>query len=198
MTAAGVAPRAARESAGTGIALIAVFAALVAASGFVPAIPLSVGVPITIQTLVVLLAGLCLGPTRGLLAVLLYLILATVGLPILSGGRGGPAWLAGPSAGYLIAFPLAAWLAGFAANFALRRFTAGKRFGVLLAGALVAGWITTRTLGIAGMMLNAHLPLGAAFTADLAFWPGDALKTVAAVAVALAIHRAFPRLLARR
>lgn len=192
-----VVPKARTASLGTNIALVAVFAALVAASGFVPAIPLSVGVPITIQTLVVLLAGLTLGPGRGFLAVLLYLLLATLGLPILSGGRGGPGWVAGPSAGYLVAFPLTALLAGVAAKLSLRRFSGTKLFGILLLGALVVGWLTTRPLGIVGMMINAHLPLAASFVADMAFWPGDAVKTVAAVAIALAIHRAFPRLLAR-
>ncbi|MFC6258113.1 biotin transporter BioY, partial [Kocuria oceani] len=70
--------------------LVAVFAALIAALGLVP--PITVGivpVPITLQTLGVMLAGALLGPVRGMLSVVVLEVLVLAGLPLLAGGRGG-------------------------------------------------------------------------------------------------------------
>ncbi|NJL95306.1 MAG: biotin transporter BioY [Anaerolineae bacterium] len=72
-------------------------------------------VPITLQVLVVLLAGLSLGPRDGALSLLLYLGAIASGLPLAANGMGSAA-LAGPTAGYLIAFPAAAWLTGWLAQ----------------------------------------------------------------------------------
>ena len=72
------------------LAYIALFAAITAVLGLLPAIPVpAVPVPITAQTLGVMLAGAVLGARRGFLALLLFLVLVAVGLPVLAGGRGG-------------------------------------------------------------------------------------------------------------
>src|SRR5690606_3227678 len=97
---------------GTDIALIAAFAALVAACALLPAINVAGPVPITLQTFAVLLSGAVLGARRGFLAVLLYVVAGAAGLPIFSGGASGLAVLTGPTAGYLLGFPLAAGLCG--------------------------------------------------------------------------------------
>ena len=76
--------------------------------------------PITLQTFGVILAGLVLGWRRGGLAALLYLALGLVGLPIFAEGTGGVAVLSKPSVGYLLAFPVAAALAGLFATIGLR------------------------------------------------------------------------------
>ena len=105
------APRLSRRSRwdATDLALIAVFAAIVAGSALIAAIPVGgLGVPITLQTLAVMLTGLALGPGRAFAAVGLYLLLGFAGLPIFSGGRSGLGVLAGPSAGYIFGFLLAA------------------------------------------------------------------------------------------
>ncbi|MFN7599597.1 MAG: biotin transporter BioY, partial [Cereibacter sp.] len=78
---------------------IALFAALIAVLGLVPQITLAVGVPITAQSLGIMLCGTVLGARRGALAVVLFLVLVAAGLPLLSGGRGGLGVFAGPSAG---------------------------------------------------------------------------------------------------
>ena len=70
-------------------------------------------VPITAQTLVVLLLGSLLGKFRGTLCVLLYLIEGGVGLPLFSGGRAGIAHLVGPTGGYLFGFVAATYIVGF-------------------------------------------------------------------------------------
>ncbi|MEV7662400.1 biotin transporter BioY [Paenarthrobacter sp. NPDC089316] len=182
----------------TDLGLIAVFAALVAASSIVPGIPVgALGVPITLVTLTVMLSGLVLGAGRGFAAVGLYVLLGLAGLPIFSGGRSGLGILASPSAGYIIAFPLAAAATGFLAGLVIRR-TVKHRGLWLFAATMVSSIVIVHGLGILGMMANAKLDFGKALLADLPFLPGDTLKNVLAVIIALAIHKAFPDVLVRR
>lgn len=182
----------------TDLGLIAVFAALVAASALVAAIPVgALGVPITVQTLAVMLTGMALGAGRAFAAVGLYTLLGLAGLPIFSGGRGGLGVLAGPSAGYLVGFVLGAAAVGWLTQLVIRRTR--KRRGLLLfAAAMVTSIVAIHGLGVLGMMLNAKLDLSKAFILDLAYYPGDILKNVLAVIIALALHKAFPDLLIRR
>ncbi|WP_427169703.1 biotin transporter BioY [Arthrobacter sp. 92] len=182
----------------TDLGLIAVFAALVAASALVAAIPVgALGVPITVQTLAVMLTGMALGAGRAFAAVGLYTLLGLAGLPIFSGGRGGLGVLAGPSAGYLVGFVLGAAVVGWLTQLVIRRTR--KRRGLLLfAAAMVTSIVAIHGLGVLGMMLNAKLDLSKAFILDLAYYPGDILKNVLAVIIALALHKAFPDLLIRR
>ncbi|WP_458114033.1 biotin transporter BioY [Arthrobacter sp. R1-13] len=181
----------------TDLGLIAVFAALVAGSALIAAIPVGgLGVPITLQTLAVMLTGLVLGPGRAFAAVGLYVLLGLAGLPIFSGGRSGLGILAGPSAGYIIAFPLAAAAVGWLAVVIIQRTV--KYRGVLLFGAcMVSSIVLVHALGVLGMVVNAKLELSKAVLADLAFYPGDIIKNVLAVTIALALHKAFPDLLVR-
>ncbi|WP_298252530.1 biotin transporter BioY [uncultured Arthrobacter sp.] len=182
----------------TDLSLVAVFAALIAALAILPGIPVGpLGVPITLQTLGVLLAGLVLGPARGTAAVLLYLVAGLIGLPVFSGFSGGFGVLAGPTAGYLLAFPLAALVAGLLTVGVLRR-TRRFRVVLLFLAALTASLLTIHPLGIAGLMLNAGLPLRDAILVDVVYLPGDVVKDVLAAVLAVSVHRAFPRLLAAK
>ncbi len=185
----------------TDLGLIAVFAALVAGSALIAAIPVGgLGVPITVQSLAIILTGLVLGPGRAFAAVGLYVLLGLAGLPIFSGGRSGLGVLAGPSAGYIIGFPLAAAAAGWLAVIILRRTArSGKLRAVLLFGAaMISSIVLIHGLGVLGLVLNAKMDFSAAFIADLAFYPGDIVKNILAVPIALALHKAFPDLLLRR
>jgi biotin transport system substrate-specific component len=184
-------------SAGADLALIAVFAALIAVFSLTPIPAGVIGVPITLQTLAVALAGLVLGAWRGFLATLLYVVVGLAGLPVLAGGSAGLGVLAGPTAGYLLSFPLAAAATGAIAGYGLQR---GPRFHYpWLAVAAIAGAVLVTTpMGIAGMMLNAGLSLPAATLAALGFVPLDILKMLAAAGVALAVHKAFPAILVTR
>lgn len=199
-----VAPRPARQRDrwnATDLGLIAVFAALVAGSALIAAIPVGgLGVPITVQSLTIILTGLVLGPGRAFAAVGLYVLLGLAGLPIFSGGRSGLGVLAGPSAGYIIGFPLAAAAAGWLAVIILRRTArSGNLRAVLLFGAaMISSIVLIHGLGVLGLVLNAKMDLSKAFIADLAFYPGDIVKNVLAVPIALALHKAFPDLLLRR
>jgi biotin transport system substrate-specific component len=145
----------------------------------------------------VMLTGLALGPGRAFAAVGLYTLLGLAGLPIFSGGRSGLGILAGPSAGYIIAFPLAAAAVGWLTTLVLRR-TLKYRGVFLFVAAMATSIVIVHSLGILGMMLNAKLDFSKAFILDLAYYPGDIIKNVLAVSIALALHKAFPDLLIRR
>lgn len=188
---------AARSTVTTDLALVATFAAFIAVCAILPGIPTGTGVPITLQTFGVILAGLVLGVRRGTLAVLLYLVVGLAGLPVFSGGVGGLAVLAGPSVGYLLAFPFGAALAGAFAALA-RRTRATWRPVALFAAGFGASLLTIHPAGIAGMMWRLELTLGEAVVADARYLPGDLLKNVAAALVAVAVFRAFPELLRAR
>ncbi|MFJ4169475.1 biotin transporter BioY [Paenarthrobacter sp. NPDC089714] len=182
----------------TDLGLIAVFAALVAASSIVPGIPVgALGVPITLVTLTVMLSGLVLGAGRGFAAVGLYVLLGLAGLPIFSGGRSGLGILATPSAGYIIAFPLAAAAAGALAAVIIRK-TVRFRALLLFVATMVSSVVIIHGLGVLGMMVNGKLDFTKAFIADLPYYPGDILKNVLAVLIAVALHKAFPDVLVRR
>lgn len=93
----------------------ALFAALIGVLGMIPPIPLGfIPVPITAQTLGVMLAGSFLGKKTGSLSLILFIVLVALGLPLLSGGRGGFSALVGPSAGYILSWPVAAFCIGYA------------------------------------------------------------------------------------
>ncbi len=72
--------------------------------------------PITLQVLAVLLSGLVLGARGGAASQIVYLGGILVGLPLSASGAGGPGVFLGPTAGYLLAFAPAAWIAGLAAG----------------------------------------------------------------------------------
>lgn len=179
------------------VAYIAVFAALIAALAIVPAFNIG-PIPITLQTLGVSLAGLCLGPLRGFLAILLYLVVGAAGLPVFAKGGAGLGSFAGPTGGYLISFPLAAAVAGLVALWAVRRGLSGLTPVLFFLGTLAARYLVILPLGVLGLMWALPADFGKALAIDMPFWISDALKSVVAVLLAYAVHRAFPRLLVQR
>lgn len=181
----------------TDVALIATFAAFIAVCAVLPGFSLG-PVPITLQTFAVILAGAVLGSTRGFLAVLLYIAVGLVGLPIFAGGVAGFAVLARPSIGYLVAFPLAAWLIGFIVE-RLPRHKVATSVGLIFGAAVVGNLVFIWPLGILGMWWRVPFDtFSQAFVANLAFIPGDLIKAFLAALVATFVHRAFPNLLPTR
>lgn len=132
-------------------------------------------VPITGQTFAVLLTGAALGWRAGGAAQLLYLAVGAAGAPVFTEASGGLATFAGPTAGYLIGFPIAAALVG---RLAERRHD--RRFWSMTL-AFVAGSAVIYVTGMIGLMLNIGLSIGAAFSSGVApFLIGDAVKALAA------------------
>jgi biotin transport system substrate-specific component len=98
------------------ISLSALFAALIAAGTFI-SIPLPFSpVPIVLQNMFAILAGLVLGPVSGAAAVLVYLIAGAIGLPVFAGATGGIVHFVGPTGGFLLGYLPAAALAGLIAG----------------------------------------------------------------------------------
>ncbi|MGA0540046.1 biotin transporter BioY [Neotabrizicola sp. VNH66] len=172
---------------------IALFAALIAILGLVPQITLSFGVPITAQSLGIMLCGTVLGARRGALAVLLFLALVAAGLPILSGGRGGLGVFASPTVGFLIGFPVAAFVAGFVVE--RTTLPLGIAAG---AGSVIGGIGAMYLFGIPGMaiMLGKTLPEAALLAG--AFLPGDVIKAVLAAFITVSLAKMRPASLLSR
>ena len=170
------------------LAYIALFAAIIAVLGTLPAI--AVGpVPITAQTLGVMLAGSVLGARRGFLAALLFLVLVAVGLPLLSGGRGGLAPFAGASAGYLFSWPVAAFAIGWLTERSWHRYTVLR--GTLIN--VVGGIVVIYAVGVPVLKAVAGLAWDdALWTGAAVFIPGDLVKAFVAAAIADVVRRSYP------
>ncbi|MGY0193762.1 biotin transporter BioY [Leptothrix sp. BB-4] len=173
------------------IATVSLFAALIAVFGLIPKIDLPLGVPITLQTLGVMLAGALLRPRLALLAVLLFLGAVALGLPLLSGGRGGPAVFVAPSAGYLIGWPLGAFVTALLMKVlptaAPRRAAVSAFFAAVGGGLLVV-----HATGVIGLMLIAQLPAAKALMGTLLFVPGDLIKALVTASVVHTVARGLP------
>jgi len=179
------------------IALIALFAALIVVFGFIPPIPMpGVPVPVTLQTFGVMLAGLILGPKRAGLVLLLYVVMALIGMPVLPGGRAGLAVLAGPTAGFLLGLipgaVLTGWLAGRpprAAGLVQVRSVAGWQIARCWLACMVGGVLVVYAFGIPWMASVAGMDLSKALWVMLVFVPGDTAKALVAAVVAQQIRR---------
>ncbi len=168
-----------------GSALVAVCAHIALPLYFTP-------VPLTMQTLAVLLIGLLLSPRLAAATLVAYLVEGALGLPVFAPsvlGLGGLAHLIGPTGGYLLAYPVAAATTSF-----LWRRTANWNTGrgfFSAAFSATAGSLLILVLGALWLFVFSHASIHNVLTlAVLPFLPGDALKVVAAAALA----RGFVRL----
>jgi biotin transport system substrate-specific component len=178
-----------RRFAARDLALVAVFCGIVAALGVVPALhPFGQAVPITAQSMGVMLAGALLGARRAGLALLLFVVLVAAGLPLLAGGAGGIGMFVTPRAGFLVGFPIAA----FAVGWLTERFAVPYRLGRGVAANVVGGILVLYVPGILGIALLGKMSVVAATATALVFVPGDLIKAVVAAVVARAVHRAYP------
>lgn len=158
---------------------------IIAGSYFSVPIPWSPA-PISLASMFVTLSGLVLGARRGACACLLYLGLGAVGLPVFANATGGIAPLLGPTGGFLLGYPISAFVAGL-----LFRPTAGhsdeersRRFFRALAAALVAA-LVLYIPGVLWLMSSLSLSFPAAIAAAVVpFVAGDILKAIAAAATA--------------
>jgi biotin transport system substrate-specific component len=171
---------------GQQVMTVAAAVAVVAVSAQV-AVPLPFSpVPMTLQPLAVLVVGAMLGPTRGVAALVLYLLIGALGAPVFApGGAPGAARLIGPTGGYLLAFPVAAAIAGWSAS----------RPGVvrLLLG-LALAMVAIHVGGFAWLALLGGEASRAFEVGFVPFLTGDLLKIGLAALIVLAGSRLRPRL----
>jgi biotin transport system substrate-specific component len=153
--------------------LAALMAALTAAGAYM-VLPLG-PVPIVLQSLFVLLSGLLLGSRWAAASMGVYLLAGVLGLPVFAGGSGGLAKLLGPTGGYLVGFPLAAFIIGMVAE-----RSRGKLWLNLLG--LVAGSLIIYLFGVTWLKIVLGISAGKALAMGMfPFLPGDALKIGAAL-----------------
>lgn len=167
---------------------VALVAALIGALGFVPPLylPIAAGVPITAQTLGVMLAGLLLGARAGAAATALFAFVVLMGVPLLSGGRGGIGILATPTAGFFLGFIPGAFVTGLLAE----RLRLAPFLGAFLA-AIAGGIGVVYLCGVPVSAMVARLPLGTVALASAVFLPGDLLKAFGAALLATTVLRSW-------
>lgn len=168
------------------LARIAVFAALTAGLGLIGAFTVGGVVPITLQTLGVMLAGAVLGPWRGAASMGLLLLGVAIGLPLLAGGRGGIGVFVSPTAGYLIGWVVAPIVIGL---------IVGSRpvWWRVVLGSIVGGIGVVYLFGIPVQAWLTQLSLGETLITSLVFLPGDGIKVAIATLVTMGLYRAYPR-----
>lgn len=153
---------------------VAIGAALLASLGMI-FIPIGT-VPITLQMLGIMAIGAILGARKGSLAVIVYLLLGLIGLPVLS-GSGGLAPFVGPTVGYLISFPMAAYLIGYLSE---RHIS----LPALIVYNLIIGLGFVYLLGSVGLSVTLDLSFVDALKANIPFIIGDTIKAVLAATIA--------------
>jgi len=178
------------------LVLAALFAAVIVALGLLPPIYLGfIPVPITAQSLGVMMAGVVLGARRATIAVLIVLVLVAIGLPVLSGGRGGFAAFVAPTSGFLFGWVFAAFVTGFLSE----RLVHGDQSGLVqtvsfFLAAMIGGIVVLYAFGIAYLAFAANIGLKQAFVGSMAFIPGDVIKAFVAALVGRAVMAGYPLL----
>lgn len=168
---------------------IAMMTALLVVLGFIPGIPLGfIPVPIVLQNLGIMLAGILLGSKKGALSVLLFLIVGIV-VPVFSGGNNTIPVLMGPTAGYVVSWifvpiVIGLGLAKLPSKHFLPTFLIIWLCGVLFVDTLGAIWLAQST----------EMTLDAALWSNLAFIPGDTIKALIATVIAIHYQHAIQKI----
>lgn len=165
------------------ITLVALFAGLTAIGAF---ISLPIGpVPITLQTLFVILGGIILGPKLGALAQIVYIGLGLIGIPIFSGFTGGPQSVLKPSFGFLIGFIFAAFIVGKIVNINSQCTMHNAQFTIRVWVASIVGTIVIYLFGVPYMYYILNVVMSKELSLDailkMGFWaflPGDIVKLI--------------------
>lgn len=176
------------------IVLIALFCAIIVALGLVPPVNIAiVPVPITLQTLGVMLAGAVLGPVRGACACALVVLLTVLGLPVLAGGRGGLGVIPGPTGGYLLGWLPGAFVTGLLVKtFAMRVRGRVPQLAAYFVSCVTGGLLAVYALGIPWTAMTTGLGMRKAAIGALYFAVGDLLKAAVAAAIVHNVRRSYP------
>lgn len=166
--------------------ITAMFAALICISAYI-VIPLPFSpVPITLQTLFVMMAGLLLPVTYSGLAVLIYLLLGAVGLPVFSGGASGIGSIVGPTGGYLIGFLVGSMVISMLVK------SSKNKFAISFVSAIVGGIVVVYAFGVIWLAWKTDMGIQKAFVVGaLPFLLGDFVKAFVATFVAVPLNKFF-------
>ncbi|WP_445492702.1 biotin transporter BioY [Niallia sp. 03133] len=174
------------------IMYVSMFVAIMAALGVVPPIFLGITpVPITLQTLGVMLAGSVLGarlgPKYAAISQIIFLLIVMIGLPLLSGGRGGIGVFFGPSGGYLIGWVLGAYVIGY-----LCYHMKNVSFMKILLASILGGILVVYLFGIPIQALMMDISIAKAVILSLVYLPGDFIKVIVASSLAVKLQHSIP------
>ena len=163
------------------------FAAVIAIMAQI-SIPMPLGVPMTMQTFAITLAAVVLGSRLSALASLVYLLLGAVGVPVLANFSGGIDKFVGPTGGFLISFPLMAYIIGLGVEHR-------KAFKGAFPLAVVVGTLVNYVVGVALFVVVAHSTLAVGISACvLPFIPTAIIKAILACVIGLNIRKRIPGL----
>lgn len=182
------------------LSLGGLFIALFAVASNLPvlsAIQLIPGIPLTLQVFLIALMALTLDLKSSMLTLTSLLLLTLCGLPLMTGGKGGPAALAGATSGYIYGWYLIVLLLGLYHDYGMKKLQNQKVWGVALhipAAFLIgmAGIFLDYACGTLGVLLVGGTPLsafGASYVAGLSFLPGDMIKIISAALLSTAFSR---------
>ncbi|KKC18876.1 biotin transporter BioY [Streptococcus dysgalactiae] len=165
---------------------VAMMTTLIIILGFIPAIPLGfIPVPIVLQNLGIMLAGLMLGGKKGTLSVFLFLVIGLF-LPVFSGSRTTIPVLMGPSAGYVIAYLLVPIVFSL-----LYRNWFSKSTPLAFLALLISGVVLVDVLGAIWLAAYTGMPLMTSLLSNLVFIPGDTIKAIIATIIAVKYKDSF-------
>ena len=171
------------------LCFIAVFAAVISILSQL-SIPMPAGVPMTLQTLIIPIAGIVLGKKRGTYATLLYLLIGAIGIPVFSGFSGGFGVLLGLTGGFLISFPVLSFTAGLGDELGIRLLRKGSNskphiYYTILVLCLIIGATINYVFGTIWFMIFSKSSFFTGFTACvLPFIPTSILKIILVALVA--------------
>ena len=149
------------------LCMIGVFTAIIAVMAQI-IIPMPYLVPMTLQTLGILLAGVILGPKKGMIATVIYILIGATGAPVFAGFTGGLGTIFGPTGGFILSFPVIALAAGTGAE---------KSNKLFLWSGLAAGVIINYTCGVIYYSIRTSSDLITSFIACVLFFiPADIMK----------------------
>lgn len=169
--------------------LVALFTAILCAMAPL-SFPLSGGVPISLGTLLVMLIAFELKQYRATLVILLYIFLAMMGLPVLSGYVGGIDRVLGMTGGYIIGYLPLAFIVGFVSKISIK-YEIKKRLVYIFISMLI-GTLVLYTIGTIWFLIFTKTTLSAALMACvIPFIPGDILKMIIVLVVALRIEKSI-------
>ncbi|OLO42181.1 biotin transporter BioY [Alkalihalophilus pseudofirmus] len=166
-----------------------VFVAVIAALGILPPLVLPISpVPITAQSLGVMLAGAILGARYGGMSLVIFVLLVPFGAPLLSGGRGGISVFLGPSGGYILSWPIAAFVIGYL----VEKYWHKMNIARFILFNIIGGILVIYAAGVTYTSFNIGIPWGTAAYQALIYIPGDIAKVVVAAVIAMQIKKAYP------